>query len=1006
MVLRDEEGKPIFQRRYGTDPTKTSTGLTQPTLTPKRKTPSRPTVTEKTLIQKRLAQARTPEQKGYYLEQLRKRRERRTTTEEVAEITSTEEGPLYAEGEVPKGTMGPYITGTKVVEPRANDPKRIQEYIDNLDKNIETVQQSTTKIFRIDGKEVTKEQLLNDLIEARDNFQAVLEPLQKLQNTVNALETIKYNGKSADAYITDDGQLQVVKPPGMPDEVWEVEKTSKFPEDSKFTINITKDGKTETKEVSKSEILAYLRDQREAYYLAQAYEGWEKEKPFSYWINTLGWAIQQPFKAGAQAVGELRGELTAQDRYALQGDFAYQFGKTYGKTGVDLTWSVLNPIDGLYAPYIRAFIVAPLAGFALGRLGSRGLGWAMGRAPLTANIASRTIASATTGALLGAGVGKYINYAETKNPFERREQLASLMEFGTTAYMGYRGYKAGMTTPYAFGKSKGLTPYEKYYQKGYTGRMKSLAKTKYRIYKEPYQPSVEMRYKGGKWQPVEKVTLRQKIGQYKFKKYSKLSPWKSKRMIEFSKYRLQLEQGFRGMDTRAYQEYASRDMLSKVETLSGKPSAKKYFGRRITSKKAEVFGGATYKPETHDLDVMYKQYWRQQPLDRYAMEQQGYRLEDIADIKVAQKPGEIVSTAGTVKLEPYTIRGVRQMRLTEQASRLSSSSLELAHGGRIKDIMKSSELYGELYQMSPLKTQIKLAKPIVQYQKLAPDIIQDPFMMNPLTSKIIYGPNLRDLANELVAEGYYKFRKPTLEARYREIYPMKEQISDVAMYGKTIPTIKVRPSKVIGMKSIKPSVSTSVTKFVPSKSISPSPSSVSVFPSSSISKSSKSSASTSSSLSKSSSSVSSSTSSSSSTAPATTVFGFLLPFEEEKKKKGKGYHVYTQDPITRKYKKITQSPLEEKYALGLGADRVDKTQSVRFKIKKTKGSPSKPITYQKRWNEIKYKFTKRDSTYYEKKQYQKDFDIERGEYVAQKPQKPIKKPKSNFFGIIPRGRKK
>ena len=105
-------------------------------------------------------------------------------------------------------------------------------------------------------------------------------------------------------------------------------------------------------------------------------------------------------------------------------------------------------------------------------------------------------------------------------------------------------------------------------------------------------------------------------------------------------------------------------------------------------------------------------------------------------------------------------------------------------------------------------------------------------------------------------------------------------------------------------------------------------------------------------------------------------------------------------------KRVTSSPVSKDYALAYAGDIVDKTQATKFSVRKTKGIPTKTVAYRKPWKDIKYKFDKRNSTYYEKKKYQKDFDIERGVYVAQKPEKPRQDTKKQFFSIIPLGGKK
>lgn len=135
--------------------------------------------------------------------------------------------------------------------------------------------------------------------------------------------------------------------------------------------------------------------------------------------------------------------------------------------------------------------------------------------------------------------------------------------------------------------------------------------------------------------------------------------------------------------------------------------------------------------------------------------------------------------------------------------------------------------------------------------------------------------------------------------------------------------------------------------------------------------------------------------------PVKTRTKFGLPLaEEEEKKKQYAYNVYINN------KKQNPKPLNKQTALGMGADITDKTTATSFRIKQTKQPPTPNPMYSSTWSRIKYKFTKSKNVYKEKKQYQKDYNIEKGYYVTEKPRKRTSRPKSTFFSIIPLGGKK
>ena len=114
------------------------------------------------------------------------------------------------------------------------------------------------------------------------------------------------------------------------------------------------------------------------------------------------------------------------------------------------------------------------------------------------------------------------------------------------------------------------------------------------------------------------------------------------------------------------------------------------------------------------------------------------------------------------------------------------------------------------------------------------------------------------------------------------------------------------------------------------------------------------------------------------------------------RKKEEAYEVHSGG------RRLNTQPLNLQTAKSVGADYTDKNISTKFTIKETRGPPAPVRRYE--WNTIKHKFKRKGNVYYEKKKYQKDYDIERKRY--QKPQKRGSKAKKQYFSIIPLGGKK
>jgi hypothetical protein len=101
------------------------------------------------------------------------------------------------------------------------------------------------------------------------------------------------------------------------------------------------------------------------------------------------------------------------------------------------------------------------------------------------------------------------------------------------------------------------------------------------------------------------------------------------------------------------------------------------------------------------------------------------------------------------------------------------------------------------------------------------------------------------------------------------------------------------------------------------------------------------------------------------------------------------YNTFVKNPNTKHYERITENPLEKKQALGIGADRVDKTTATEFEVRKTKRKPSSNPLFESTWSNIGYKFSGKGNTYTEKPPYRADYDIEKKKYRNTKTYKPL-----------------
>lgn len=114
------------------------------------------------------------------------------------------------------------------------------------------------------------------------------------------------------------------------------------------------------------------------------------------------------------------------------------------------------------------------------------------------------------------------------------------------------------------------------------------------------------------------------------------------------------------------------------------------------------------------------------------------------------------------------------------------------------------------------------------------------------------------------------------------------------------------------------------------------------------------------------------------------------------------YNVYIKKMGT--WVKLNTYPLKLSSALGLGAERVDKTTSIYFKIEKISRPPTTDSTHDNTWNKLKYKFIKTSAnTYKEKEAYQEDYEIKAQKYRTT----PFKPKKFKLKGLkIKRKRRK
>jgi len=376
------------------------------------------------------------------------------------------------------------------------------------------------------------------------------------------------------------------------------------------------------------------------------------------------------------------------------------------------TWYLQSPATQIGLSIAGGYGIGKIGGYAAGRVSTSILG-------------TRILKYGSL--LVGAAVITPTAFDITKT-FQEGETGRGIAKIGMTGLLfagGYSGYKAGMkSTSGLFGKHKGLTSYEIGSWKAFrTSMVKGMNKGE--------------------------IGLRQGISSIKA----------SKDRISF----------FKDMRNRGLNPYQPEPEFMRVQALEKTPYLRNWFKRHSIS---EIFGGAASdKPSTHDIDIMYRSALGKIETT-YASTKLGYGdIKTYADIKPWQKPGSIVSRMGTTKLTSYKHpSGLRTGKWIEQYSRLSESSLDLAHKGRLKDIPESIRILEQIYT-STGGVPPELQGTMTSYKKWMNILQSDPIIMKPETSSYYFGKSL--------GERWYNLRS----SFYKKVTPKSYLDKQVSRYA-------------------------------------------------------------------------------------------------------------------------------------------------------------------------------------------------------------------------------
>jgi len=126
-----------------------------------------------------------------------------------------------------------------------------------------------------------------------------------------------------------------------------------------------------------------------------------------------------------------------------------------------------------------------------------------------------------------------------------------------------------------------------------------------------------------------------------------------------------------------------------IESLKGKTDVTDISQKILSSEKSEVFGGASYKTSTHDLDIAFLRLTRNMANLKYFMKSRGYdTYSGILDIKPLQKG--VVTISGSRAQKPVDVGFIRAMSEGETMGRLADASgfptMKRSAGGIPKDI--------------------------------------------------------------------------------------------------------------------------------------------------------------------------------------------------------------------------------------------------------------------------------------------------------------------------------
>lgn len=229
-----------------------------------------------------------------------------------------------------------------------------------------------------------------------------------------------------------------------------------------------------------------------------------------------------------------------------------------------------------------------------------------------------------------------------------------------------------------------------------------------------------------------------------------MTAWKAGASKEFAGMNFKIQSNMALTNLRVNQPEPT---FTNIRNLFGKQKVINFFKEHSIFRSQKIIGGAgSNKPITGDYDVQYMPYGKAEA--EYMLNKIGYNLADVSDPHYLQKVDTMATILGG-KVEPSYLypSGRTGIRWTEQFVRLSDSSLNLAHIGRVKDISESVRMSQQLFPSGFPKS---FGFTMADYSKTATFLSKNPVVMSRFSSSLYYSPSSSDAIKDLKVDFYKK----------------------------------------------------------------------------------------------------------------------------------------------------------------------------------------------------------------------------------------------------------